>query len=110
MIVIFSLAGASVHGGAMHMAALFSDRGISTERAALVTSLVGAAVMVGRFGSGLLLDRFFAPWVAILFYGGAAVGMGILCSGIGGSMCFRERTDSNTFAAIPNRPGISTTR
>ena len=67
MICIFSLAGASVHGAVLHMSAIFTDRAISAERAAIATSFVGAAVMVGRLGSGFLLDHFFAPRVAILF-------------------------------------------
>jgi len=88
MICIFSLAGASVHGSVLHMFSIFTDRAISAERAALVTSLVGAAVLVGRLGSGLLLDHVFAPRVAILFYGGAALGMGILCVGLSGNIAF----------------------
>jgi predicted MFS family arabinose efflux permease len=88
MICIFSLVGAGVHGAALHIAAIFTDRAISAERAALATSLVGAAVMVGRLGSGLLLDHVFAPRVAILFYGGTALGMGILATGTGGNIAF----------------------
>jgi MFS family permease len=88
MICIFSLTGASVHGAVLHMSSIFTDRAISAERAALVTSLVGAAVMVGRLGSGLLLDHVFAPRVAILFYCGATLGIGILCAGISGNIAF----------------------
>lgn len=88
MICIFSLAGASVHGVVLHISSIFTDRAISAERAALVTSLVGAAVMVGRLGSGLLLDHVFAPRVAILFYSGATLGIGILCAGISGNIAF----------------------
>jgi MFS family permease len=80
LICIFSLAGAAVHGVALHMAAILTDRGITPERAAFATSLVGAAVIVGRLGSGYLLDRLFAPHVAILLYGATAVGAAILCT------------------------------
>ena len=76
LICIFSLAGASVHGAVLHMSAIFTDRGVTAERAAMATSLVGAAVIVGRLGSGYLLDRFFAPRVAILFYSATALGIG----------------------------------
>ena len=88
MISIFSLVGASVHGVVLHVSSIFTDRGISAEHAALVTSLAGAAVMVGRLGSGLLLDHVFAPRVAIVFFGGATLGIGILCSGTGGNAAF----------------------
>ena len=45
------------------------------------TSLVGAGALSGRLVSGYLLDRVFAPRVAILFYGATALGMAILCAG-----------------------------
>ncbi len=88
MICIFSLAGLSVHGAVLHISSIFTDRGISAERAALVTSLVGAAVMVGRLGSGILLDHVFAPRVAMLFYCAAGLGMGILAAGSRGNIAF----------------------
>ena len=86
LICIFSLTGASVHGAVLHMSAIFTDRGIVAERAAIATSLVGAAVMIGRLTSGYLLDRLFAPRVAILFYSATALGIAILCSGISGNL------------------------
>lgn len=82
LLCIFSLAGASVHGVALHMAAIFTDRGVSPARAATATSLVGAAVIVGRLCSGYLLDRMFAPRVAILFYSATALGIAMLCAGV----------------------------
>jgi len=88
LLCIFSLAGASVHGVALHMAAIFTDRGVSAARAATATSLVGAAVIVGRLCSGYLLDRMFAPRVTILFYSATAVGITILCTGVNGKMAF----------------------
>lgn len=86
LICIFSLAGASVHGAALHMSAIFTDRGVSAERAAIATALVGIAVMLGRVTSGYLLDRLFAPRVAILFYGATALGIAILCGGTSGPL------------------------
>lgn len=88
LLCIFSLAGASVHGVGLHMAAIFTDRGVSAARAATATSLVGAAVIVGRLCSGYLLDRMFAPRVAILFYSATALGIAILCTGINGNLAF----------------------
>lgn len=88
LLCIFSLAGASVHGVALHMAAIFTDRGVSAERAATATSLVGAAVIVGRLCSGYLLDRMFAPRVTILFYSATALGIAVLCAGVSGNLAF----------------------
>jgi cyanate permease len=85
MICIFSLAGASVHGAILHMSAIFTDRGVTAQHAAVATALVGAGAIVGRLGSGYLLDHLFAPRVAIVFYGLAALGMAILCVGNSGN-------------------------
>ena len=86
LICIFSLLGVSVHGAALHMSAIFTDRGVTAERAAIATSLLGAAVIVGRLSSGYLLDRLFAPRVAILFYGATALGIAILSAGTSGPL------------------------
>jgi MFS family permease len=86
LICIFSLTGASVHGVVLHLSAILTDGGVTAERAAMATSLVGAAVIVGRLGSGYLLDRFFAPRVTILFYSFTAVGIAMLCTGIHGNL------------------------
>ena len=86
LICIFSLAGASVHGTLLHLSAILTDGGVTSQRAAIATSLVGAAVLVGRLGSGYLLDRVFGPRVAILFYSATAVGIAMLCMGTHGSL------------------------
>jgi cyanate permease len=86
LIAIVSLAGASVHGAVLHMSAILTDRGMTVERAAMATSLVGAAVITGRLCSGYLLDRLFAPRVAILFYSSTAVGIAILCTAANGTL------------------------
>lgn len=81
LICAFFLSGASVHAGVLHMPALLSDRGLSPERAALASSIIGLSLLVGRLGSGYLLDRIFAPRVAMFFFGASALGMAILWFG-----------------------------
>ena len=81
MVCAFFLVSASVQGCVIHLAAMLSDRGTSSQMAALGSSLAGAAVLLGRVGTGYLLDRFFAPRVATVFFGGAAVGIGLLWMG-----------------------------
>ena len=84
----FFLVGASVHGCVVHLVPMLTDRGITAERAALASSLVGGALLIGRVGSGYLLDRFFAPRVAIFFFGGAGLGMLLLWSGAAGAIAY----------------------
>jgi MFS family permease len=63
------------------MTAMLTDRGITLQTAALGASVMGAAVLLGRVGTGYLLDRFFASHVAAFFFGGATVGIGLLLIG-----------------------------
>lgn len=74
----FSLVSVSVQGCLVHMTAMLTDRGITVQTAAFSASVMGAAVLIGRVGTGYLLDRFFAPHVAAVCFGGAAVGIGLL--------------------------------
>jgi MFS family permease len=81
MAAVFFLAGASLLGCVIHLAALLNDRGFSAQTAALGSSLVGVAVLLGRAGTGYLLDRLFAPRVAAAFFGSAALGIAMLRTG-----------------------------
>ena len=82
----FFLVGASVHGCVIHLVPMLTDHGISVERAALASSLLGVAVLIGRVLSGYLLDRFFGPHVAILLFAGVASGISLLWTGAGGGL------------------------
>jgi MFS family permease len=86
LICAFSLTGASVHAGVLHMQPLLIDRGLSPERAAVAISVIGLSLLAGRLGSGYLLDRIFAPRVAIFFFGASALGMLILWLGSTGNV------------------------
>lgn len=78
IVCAFILVSASVQGCVVHMAAMLSDRGLSPHSAALGSSLIGAAVLIGRAGTGYLLDRFRATRLAAIFFGGSAVGVAVL--------------------------------
>jgi MFS family permease len=84
----FSLVGVSVHACVIHLVPLLTDRGIAPERAALASSLVGVALLFARVGSGYLMDRFFAPYVALSFFTCVAVGIALLWTGFGGAAVY----------------------
>jgi MFS family permease len=86
LITAFFLAGASVHACVLHMPALLTDRGVSAQGAAMASSIVGVALLVARVATGYLLDKFFAPRLATLFFGGASVGIGLLMLGAAGNL------------------------
>lgn len=61
-----------------HLPALLSDRGVSPASAALTLSLLGAASLAGRLGTGYLLDRLPAQWVSFFLLLAAACGVFLL--------------------------------
>jgi MFS family permease len=82
----FFLLGASVHACVIHLVPMLTDRGISVERAAFASSLLGVALLIGRVFTGYFLDRFFGPHVAMLLFSGVAVGISLFLTGAGGSL------------------------
>jgi MFS family permease len=82
------LVAMSVIGCLIHLVPMLTDRGISAQSAAFATSLLGGAVIPGRVGSGYLLDRVHASYVAACFFSAAAVGILILLSGMSGFTVF----------------------
>jgi MFS family permease len=88
MVGAIVLVGASVHGCVLHLVPLLSDQGVSSSRVALAISILGSALMIGRVGSGYLLDRFFAPRVAMCLFGAAACGIALLRTGTSSGLLF----------------------
>jgi MFS family permease len=74
----FVLVSGSVAACSAHSAAVLVDRGVPARTAAFATSVFGGGLLVGRVGSGYLLDRFFAPRVASVLFSCAAAGIGLL--------------------------------
>ena len=74
----FILVAAGVQACLTHMTSIVADRGAPAQSIVLATSLFGGGLLVGRTGTGYLLDRFFAPRVAALIFACAAAGMGLL--------------------------------
>jgi MFS family permease len=85
--IFFVVAGCGT-GTAAHIVPLLTDSGVSGRSAALAASLFGLASLVGRVGSGYLVDRFFAPRVAAVMFAAAAVGIAMLSSGLTGYAAF----------------------
>jgi MFS family permease len=80
LICALFLVGASLFGCVIHLPVLLTDRGMSAQGAAAASSLVGFALLISRIGAGCLLDRFFAPHLAMLFFGCAALGIILLAA------------------------------
>jgi MFS family permease len=78
LLCAFVLVESSISACLTHITPVLADRGVSVRTAAFVTSVFGGGLLVGRVGSGYLLDRFFAPRVAAVIFGWAAAGIGLL--------------------------------
>ena len=83
----FLFVSLSVGGLLLHFIPMMTDYGMNRAEAAQIASLVGLSVLVGRIGTGLLIDRFFAPRVALIMVLCAALGYMALVFG-GGSLAF----------------------
>jgi MFS family permease len=88
MLSAFFFVSASVHGCLIHLVPLLTDRGLSAQSAALAASLLGGSVLLGRVGTGYLLDRFLMSSVAVCFFCGTAAGIFLLWSEAAGGVAF----------------------
>lgn len=88
MLAAFLLIGFSVTSVQLHLVPLLTSRGVTPMRAATALSVLAVALVVGRLGAGWLMDRFFAPRVAIAFLLGPIVALFILAAGASGTLAF----------------------
>ncbi|HEX7363140.1 MAG TPA: MFS transporter [Bryobacteraceae bacterium] len=93
ILTVLFLSSITQNGAIAHLPALLTDRGISSEDAALAASILGGATLGGRLFTGWLIDRCFAPRVAASIIAVAACGTLILSHarslhmGILGAVC-----------------------
>jgi MFS family permease len=78
IVAVLFLSSISQNGAMTHLSALLTDRGVSAGGAAFAVSVLGAASLLGRIGTGWLLDRFFAPRVSFWLLAFSALGVSLL--------------------------------
>jgi MFS family permease len=88
MIVAFFLMGLALQSVMLHLVPLLIARGLTPMWAAVAQSSLFLALVCGRLTSGVLLDRFFAPRVAIAFLIAPLIGLVMLALGVGGAAAF----------------------
>lgn len=81
--LIFFLIPLAVGGLITHLLPMLTDVGLSAEEAAKQASGIGIAVIVARLTTGILIDRYFAPYVGALLM--CVASLGLLAMGVGGS-------------------------
>jgi sugar phosphate permease len=75
LMIVLAAVSVAKTGAVAHLAAMFTDRGMSSSRAAVAASAVGAASLVGRLLSGWLLDRLPASRVSFALLVVASLGL-----------------------------------
>ncbi len=78
----------SLFGLMFHFVPMLIDRGTEAMTAALASTVLGTTVVIARVGVGFLLDKFFAPRLAMICILLSTVGVIILASGAGGPIAF----------------------
>lgn len=84
----FFIIYASIQACMLHLVPMLKDRGMSPSNAALAASLLGAAGMIGRLGTGYLLDLLPADRVPTLAFSIVAAGIFLLFAGATGPSAY----------------------
>jgi len=80
----FIMIALAIAGLISHLIPMLTDRAVSLETAAKVAGVIGIAVIIGRIGTGYLIDRFWAPAVGLLLLSLPALSCVLLATGYGG--------------------------
>ena len=78
----FFLIGFAVQSALIHLVPLLTSRGISPMAAAFAQSMMFLSVTFGRLSTGWLMDRFFAPRVAMFYLLAPLVGLALLSTDV----------------------------
>lgn len=78
VVAVLFVSSISMNGAITHLSALLTDRGITPGDAALCASVLGGLSVLGRIGTGWLLDRFFGAIVALIVNLVTAAGVVVL--------------------------------
>ena len=81
MIIIVACIAFSLNGIFSQLAVLVTDRGIDMTTAALVVSTMGISMAVARIVVGYIIDKLFAPMVALVVFLSVLLGVGLLIYG-----------------------------
>lgn len=88
MMGAFFLMAVATYGVTLNMVPMLRGQGQSAALAATVQASMWAVLVVGRVATGWLMDRFFAPHVALAFLIPAIVGIVLLATGVSGPVAF----------------------
>ena len=82
----FFLITLAASGCIVHLVPLLTDRGVTAANAAALAALIGSSLLIGRLVTGILLDYISATLIGVVCFGGAAVGIAMLLTGVEGAL------------------------
>ena len=88
LFLIFCLLSFTLYGVLAHLTPMLRDRGMPAGNAALVQATLGMALVASRVIIGYIMDRIFAPFVAVACFLLSAVGVTLLAAGAIDSLAF----------------------
>jgi predicted MFS family arabinose efflux permease len=78
MTIAFFIAATTINGSLVHVVPLLTDRGIPIGVAVSTMAAAGIMLIVGRVFAGYIMDRVFAPYVAVFFLLCPIAGLAVL--------------------------------
>jgi MFS family permease len=88
IVVAFALISMATYGFTLNLIPLLRGQGQSAQTAAAAQASMWAVLVVGRVSTGWLMDRYFAPRVALAYLIPAVLGMILLLASPGGAVAF----------------------
>ena len=88
LFLVFCVLSFSLYGALSHLVPMLGDRGMSSADAALAAATVGVTIMIARVVVGFLVDRYFAPMIAMSAFVLSAAGLAVLAAGTVGMPVF----------------------
>ncbi|MGH8247626.1 MAG: MFS transporter, partial [Gammaproteobacteria bacterium] len=88
LVGVFAVLSFVLNGMLAHLVPMLVDRGMDSTTAAAVAATEGLTVFISRIVIGYLIDRIFAPYVAMFFFTLSAFGIGLFASGAVELMAF----------------------
>jgi len=84
MFISFLITGLCTSTVLVHLIPMMTDRGMSIKEAIGTFAYLGMSIVGGRLIAGYLMDKFFAPYVVIVFMFGPVIGLALFAMGATG--------------------------
>jgi len=84
MFASFLITGLCTSTVLVHLIPMMTDRGMSIKEAIGTFAYLGMSIVGGRLIAGYLMDKFFAPYVVIVFMFGPVIGLALFAMGATG--------------------------